>query len=333
MSPPKGLRFADAGEAGYTRRRKGKGFVYLTQDGRTVKSPATIRRLESLALPPAYTDAWYARDARAHLQATGIDARGRKQYRYHPEFRLSRDDEKFGRCGSFGAALPKIRKAVERDMALRDLSKARVVAAVVRLLDVGAIRVGNTAYAKANRSFGATTLRNRHAEVKGARIRLDYVGKSGRRHRIGLEDARLARIVRKCLDLPGQTLFQYEGADGALHPVGSADVNDWIRDATGEHFTAKHFRTWAASVIAFEALALAEGKTKLKPVLELVAEKLGNTPAIARKSYIHPMVIEAITDPPEDAAWALPRATKWLSGAERGLMMFLEANCSTGPQK
>lgn len=329
MTAPKGLRYAEAGGAGYTRKRKGKGFVYLTSDGRPVRSAATIRRLDSLALPPAYVDAWYSKDPRAHLQATGIDARGRKQYRYHPEFRLAREDEKFGRCGRFGEALPKVRKAVERDMERRDLSKERIVAAVVRLLDIGAIRVGNPAYAKANRSFGATTLRNRHADVTGKRIRLDYVGKSGRRHRIGLEDARLARIVRKCLDMPGQTLFQYEGVDGVLHPVGSADVNQWICDVCGERFTAKHFRTWSASVLAFEALALAGGQTRLKPVLDLVAERLGNTPAIARKSYIHPRIIEAITDPPGLQDWRLPRSTRWLSAAERGLIAFLNENCAT----
>lgn len=325
------FRYADSAAPGYTRVRRGTHFVYLDHRGSPVRSPRTIKRLDAVALPPAYVDTWYARDPRAHLQATGVDARGRKQYRYHPDFRLLQEDEKFGRCTVFGEALPAIRKAVERDLARRDLSRERIVAAVVRLLDLGSVRIGNKAYARTNKSFGATTLRNRHAEVKGVRVRLDYVGKSGRRHRIGLEDARLARIVRKCLDLPGHVLFQYEGADGALHPVGSQDVNDWLRENSGAQFTAKHFRTWAASVIAFEELARAKGQTKLKPVLERVAERLGNTPAIARKSYIHPAVITAITEPDEQQIWQLPRATRYLSAAERGFLNFLAAKCSTTP--
>lgn len=325
MTLARSLRYAEPDTPGYTRRRKGKRFVYLTAAGRSVRSAATIRRLDSLALPPAYTDAWYARDPRAHLQATGVDARGRKQYRYHPDFRASREDEKFARCAEFGHVLPKIRRAVDAELTRRTLSKNRVVAAVVRLLDLGCIRVGNSAYARDNRSYGATTLRNRHADVKGRTVHLDYVGKSGRRHRIGIEDGRLAGLVRKCLDMPGQHLFQYEGSDGALHPVGSGDVNQWISTVTGEHFTAKHFRTWAASVIAFEYLVEAQGRTPLKPVLQRVADRLGNTPAISRKSYIHPLVIEAIISPRDNKPWSLPRATKHLSAGERGLIRFLES--------
>lgn len=326
MTRQQALRFADGEAPGYSRRRRGKGFVYLTADGRPVRSAATIRRLDALALPPAYTDAWFSRDPSAHLQATGIDARGRKQYRYHPDFRAAREDEKFARCADFGRALPRIRKAVDAGLARRDLSKDRIIAAVVRLLDVGSIRVGNAAYVRENRSFGATTLRNRHADVKGRRIRLDYVGKSGRRHVIGIEDARLARIVRKCRDMPGQHLFQYEDADGLCHPIGSADVNQWLCEVSGAHYSAKHFRTWTASVIAFEALVQSHGKTPLKPVMETVAARLGNTPAISRKSYVHPLVIEAITDPPETEKWGLPRATRYLSAAERGFLQFLDQN-------
>ncbi len=326
---PKAIKFTDGADPGYTRRRKGQGFIYLTSDGRPLRSAATIRRLDALALPPAYADAWYARDPQAHLQATGIDARGRKQYRYHPDFRASREDEKFARCSGFAEALPAIRKAVEKEMVRRTLSKERVVAAIVRLLDVGSIRVGNTAYARENRSFGATTLRNRHAKVQGKRVRLDYVGKSGKRQTIGLQDARLASIVRRCLDAPGQQLFQYESEDGGFHPVNSGDVNQWLCTVTGEHFTAKHFRTWTASVIAFEALVEAQGRTPLKPVMERVAARLGNTPAISRKSYVHPLVVEAISDPPDDMVWRLPRASKYLTPAERGLTLFLEKACRT----
>ena len=320
-APPR-LRYVEGEEPGYTRRRRGKGWQYLTARGRPVRSAKVIARLQALALPPAYCDAWYARDPAAHLQATGIDARGRKQYRYHPEFRAAREDEKFGGCAAFGRALPAIRRAVERDLARRDLAKPRVVAAVVRLLDRGTVRVGNAAYARQNKSFGATTLRNRHARVSSARVVLDYVGKSGIRHRIGIADARLARVVRRCQDLPGQELFQYVGADGMLHPVSSQDVNDWLRDNGGEGFSAKHFRTWGASVIAFEAQARAGGRTRLKPLLAEVAERLGNTPAVARKSYVHPRIVEAVLDPPE-RDWRLPRASRWLTRAERGLIGFL----------
>ncbi len=320
------LRYVDGEEPGYTRRKSGKGWVYLTSTGKRVSAAPLIARLNSLALPPAYTDAWYARDARAHLQATGIDAAGRKQYRYHPEFRAAREDAKYGRCGEFGEALAKIRKAVERDLARRDLSKDRVVAAVVRMLDIGKVRVGNEAYAQANKSFGATTLRNRHAKVAGEKVILDYVGKSGKRHRLAMTDRRLAALVKRTQDLPGQSLFQYENGDGSLHPVSSSDVNDWLREHGVGDFTAKHFRTWGASAIAYEALANASGAAKLKPILAEVAEKLGNTPAIARKSYVHPEIIDAVLDPPA-WDWTLPRATQWLSRPERGLMAFLNWRC------
>lgn len=320
------LRYVEGTEPGYTRRCKGEGWEYLTPEGRVLRSPRLIARLNAIALPPAYTDAWFARDANAHLQATGYDARGRKQYRYHPAFRSKREDEKFGRCMDFGGILPRIRKAVERDLARRDLSRERIVAAVVRLLDLGKVRVGNESYARSNKSYGATTLRGRHVRVAGARVRLDYVGKSGIRHRIGLEDARLARVVRRCQDLPGQVLFQYQDADGATHPVTSGDVNEWLRANGAEGFTAKHFRTFGASALAFGLLAQAGGRTRLKPLLTEVSARLGNTPAVARKSYIHPAVIEAALDPPE-RDWRLPRANRWLSPAERGLIAFLTERC------
>ncbi len=316
------LRFVEGDEPGYTRKRQGDGFIYLTASGKRITSAKLIERLNAIALPPAYEQAWYARDPHAHLQATGIDARGRKQYRYHADFRSGREEEKFSRCGDFATALPRIRKAVERDLAKRGIGKERVVAAVVRILDMGKVRVGNVAYARENKSFGATTLRNRHAKVARDKVMLDYVGKSGIRHRIGIGDRRLANIVKKCQDLPGQTLFQYEGENGALHPVSSGDVNDWLRDNGGDGFTAKNFRTWGASATAYRILCEAQGKTKLKPLLLEVSTRLGNTPAVARKSYIHPAIIEAVLDPPE-REWKLPRATKWLSAAERGLIDFL----------
>lgn len=324
------LRYVDGSEPGYTRRRRGKGWQYLGANGKPIGSPALIRRLDALALPPAYSDAWYSRDPRAHILATGIDARGRKQYRYHPEFTARRDEAKYDGCALFGETLPKLRAQVERDLRRRDLSRERVVAAIVRLLDLGKVRVGNESYARSNKSFGATTLRNRHAIVGPRTVKLDYVGKSGKEHRITLTDRRLATLVRRCQDLPGQSLFQYLDAEGTRHQVTSQDVNDYLRRNGSDAFTAKHFRTWGASVIAYAALARAKGRIRLKPMLAEVAEKLGNTPAIARKSYVHPAILDAALDP-VDMDWRLPRKTRWLSGEERGFLAFVEARgaCAT----
>ena len=324
------LRYVEGSEPGYTRRRKGKTWQYLTPDGRVLRSARTIARLNAIALPPAYTDAWFARDAQAHLQATGIDARGRKQYRYHPEFRAQCEEAKFTGCLAFGAALPRIRTAVDRDLRRRDLSRDRVIAAVIRLLDMGKVRVGNRAYARHNRSFGATTLRNRHVTIAGARIELDYVGKSGIRHRIAIEDRRLARIIKRCRDEPGQELFQYRDHD-QLRAVTSGDVNDWLRRNAG-NFTAKNFRTWGASTIAFGMLAQAHGQMRITPLLEEVAQRLGNTPAVARKSYVHPALIAATHHPPEGYAWRLPAPSRWHSAEERGLLAFLRKFGATPAQ-
>ena len=318
------MKFRETFEPGFTRRRRGRGWQYLTWNGKPVRSPAIIARLEAVALPPAYAQACYARHADAYLQATGVDAAGRRQYRYHPAFRQSREEAKFAACPRFGLALPAIRAAVERDLALPGVPRERIVAAVVRLLDVAQLRIGNRSYAKANRSHGATTLRNRHARVKGSRIWLDYVGKAGVRHRIHVEDARLARLVRRCQDEPGQTLFQYHDAAGGRHPVTSDDVNAWLKRHGGECFSAKDFRTWGGSVIAYGVLARSGGQVTLKTMLGEVAQRLGNTPAVARRSYVHPALIEAALAR-EPQAWPLPRATRWLSPEERGLLAFLEA--------
>jgi DNA topoisomerase-1 len=322
------LHHVDDRKPGITRRKAGHGWAYSRPDGTRITDRDEIDRLNAVALPPAYEHAWFCADPRGHIQATGIDARGRKQYRYHPDFRAQQDADKYERCAAFGRVLPKLRARVEADLAGRALSRETVVAAVVRLLDLGHIRVGNESYVKANKSFGATTLRNRHAKVSGSRLRLEYVGKSGKKQRLTIEDKRLARLVRRTQDLPGQHLFEYLDAEGQPHPVGSDDVNAYIREATGTEFTAKHFRTWGATLLAFEhILDTAEGgKLGLKPMLEGVAAALGNTPAISRKSYIHPALIEVCRggDAGDLCGLKLPRATRWLSARERALIGFLD---------
>jgi DNA topoisomerase-1 len=322
------LRHSDDSKPGITRKKAGRAWAYHAPDGSRITDRDEIDRLNKIALPPAYTDAWYCPYPNGHIQATGVDARGRKQYRYHADFRAAQEADKYERTAEFGRALPKLRARVEEDLAGRKLARDTVIAAVIRLLDLGKIRVGNETYAKENKSFGATTLRNRHAKVAGAKLRLEYMGKSGKKQRLTIEDRRLASIVRRTQDLPGQHLFEYLDEDGAPHPVGSAEVNDYIRDATGGDFTAKHFRTWGASLLAFEhILATAkDGKLNLKPMLEAVAAALGNTPAISRKSYIHPALIELCRggDADELCALKLPRSTQWLTSHERALVGFLD---------
>ena len=313
---------------GITRKRAGHGWAYFLPSGERITERDEIDRLNKIALPPAYVDAWYCPYPNGHIQATGVDARGRKQYRYHPDFRAQQEADKYERCADFGRALPKLRARVTKDLAGRKLARDTVVAAVVRLLDLGHIRVGNEAYARSNKSFGATTLRNRHVRVKGPKLRLEYVGKSGKKQRLTIEDRRLARIVRQTQDLPGQHLFEYLDEEGRPVPVTSEDVNDYIREATGTDFTAKHFRTWGASLLAFEHIleTAKQGKISLKPMLEAVAAALGNTPAISRKSYIHPALIELCRG--ENAGGLctlkLPRSTQYMTGRERALIGFLD---------
>lgn len=324
------LRFVDRRDPGITRRRHRGRWRYLAADGTPVADAAEIARLDALAVPPAYTDVWFCPDADGHLQAVGMDARGRLQYRYHPNFRAAQEAAKYDRCAAFGRALPAVRRRVEADLARPGLPRDKIVAAVVRLLDEGRLRVGNDAYARANRSYGATTLRSGHARVEGGRVRLRYRGKHGKLHEVALADRALARIVRRCQDLPGQHLFQFEGDDGAPHRIGSADVNAYLRDAMGDDFSAKHFRTWGASVIAYETIRAAGGALTLAALLEPVSAALGNTPAIARKSYVHPALIEAVRSGSAVALAVapLPRATRWLTREERGLIGFLEGQVS-----
>lgn len=324
-SHPSKLVYVDDDLPGIRRRRAGKGWTYYDPKGARITDQAERARLNSIALPPAYVDAWFCPAPNGHILATGTDAKGRKQYRYHPEFRAMREAEKFDGCAAFGNLLPLVRKRVEQDLAMRDLTRERAIASVVRLLDLGAIRVGNENYAKQNKSFGATTLRRRHAEVTGHTLRLRYKGKSGQMRDVTLTDRALARVIRKMEDIPGQNLFQYVDDDGVRQTVGSSDVNGYLCETMGEHFTAKNFRTWHASVLAYELLAHGEGRMTMKDMTQEVSEKLGNTPAITRKSYIHPAVLDLIED---QEVWrggvTVPRATKWLTRNERGLLELLE---------
>lgn len=324
------LCYVDDRIPGITRRKSGRSWAYFDAKGKRITDRDEIDRLNRIALPPAYRDAWFCPSPEGHIQATGWDEKGRKQYRYHADFRAAQEAEKYDRCLDFGRTLPRIRARVAQDLSGRALGKETVVAAVVRLLDLGRVRIGNESYAKANKSFGATTLRNRHARVRGAKLRLEYLGKSGKMQRLTIEDGRLSRLVRRCQELPGQNLFQYIDAEGSARPVTSGDVNDYLREACGVDFTAKHFRTWGASVLAYRALieAGSEG-ISLKKMLEPVAEALGNTPAISRKSYVHPSLLElakagGLRGDCNGSAPRLPRATKYLSSAERGLLAFLE---------
>ena len=318
------LCYVDDSRPGITRKRGGSYWQYFDPRGKRVTDRDEIDRLNAIGLPPAYRDAWFCPDPNGHIQAIGYDDKGRKQYRYHAGFREKREAAKYDRCRDFGKALPKLRKRVEADLRKRTLSRDTVVAAVIRLLDIGRIRVGNEAYAQENKSYGATTLRNRHAKVAGRTVKMRFKGKSGIERTLSITDASLTRIVKRCQDLPGQHLFQYINGDGEAHPVSSTDVNDYIRAATGEDFTAKHFRTWSASAIAFAQICAAgEARIGLNAMLEPVAEALGNTPAISRKSYVHPALIEAVKEAKGGLSLQCPRPTKYLSSAERGLIAFL----------
>lgn len=324
MSAPR-LIHVDDSLPGITRERISNGWRYRDARGKLIRDRAEVGRLNAIALPPAYDDAWFCPAPNGHILATGYDARGRKQYRYHPDFRLAREADKYDRCAAFGHALPLLRARLVDDLNRRTLCSERVVAAVVRLLDLAALRVGNEQYVAANKSFGATTLRQRHARLTGKTLRLSYRAKGGAKKDVTISDRNLTTLVRRLQDLPGQNLFQYEDADG-LCAVASEDVNAYIRGAMGGDFSAKHFRTWTASVEAFAFLHDAPEPPTLKAMLEHVAERLGNTPAIARKAYVHPAMLAAAQERTDFAAAVepLPRATKYLSRYERGFLTYLE---------
>ena len=336
------LQYVSDTVPGIRRARRGTGFSYTGPDGRPLRERSELERIRRLAIPPAYTQVWICPSPRGHVQATGRDARGRKQYRYHAEWRRVRDDYKFDRMLEFGDALPRIRARVQRDLKLASARPGRetVLATVVRLLDTTLVRIGNDEYARSNGSYGLTTLRNRHAQVNGPEITLQFRGKSGVQHRVALEDPRVARVVRRCQAMPGQALFQYADDDGELHGIGSEDVNDYLREASGAEFTAKNFRTWHASVHALALLGELPGerteehtdsdgftRRELNDVLADVAKRLGNTVAVCRKSYVHPRVLEATPDRLRAAGEglaALRRRRGW-SVAERQLIAYLTA--------
>ncbi len=297
------LRYVNDHDPGIRRLSAGKGFRYVGSNGRPVRAADDLGRIRSLAIPPAWTDVWICPHADGHLQATGRDARGRKQYRYHPRWHAVRDETKYHRMIAFARALPGLRARVEHDLALPGLPREKVLAALVRLLETTLIRVGNEEYARQNGSFGLTTMRDRHATFAGDGVRFRFRGKSGVHHAVSISDRRLARIVRRCQDLPGQELFQYLDAEGAPHVVGSDEVNAYLREAMGEEFTAKDFRTWAGTVLAAQALrefeafdSQAQAKRNLVAAIEAVAKRLGNTKTVCRKCYVHPAVVDAYLD-------------------------------------
>jgi DNA topoisomerase-1 len=298
-----GLRYVLDDRPGIRREPDGDGFRYVDAKGEPVDDEATLKRIRSLAIPPAWTDVWICPQANGHLQATGRDARGRKQYRYHPKWREVRDEVKYERMINFGKALPKIRKEVDRALALPGLPREKVLATIVYLLEATMMRIGNDEYARENKSYGLTTLRNRHVKIDGSEVEFRFRGKSGVYHDVKVHDRRLARIIQRTRDLPGQDLFQYLDEDGERHTVGSSDVNDYLRTITGEDYTAKDFRTWSGTVLAamalqeFEAVdSDAQAKKNVVRAIESVAERLGNTPSVCRKCYVHPAVLDAYLD-------------------------------------
>lgn len=298
-----GLEYVTDDEPGIRRRRVGRYFSYIGLDGQPIRDPGLLKQLRSLAIPPTWTEVWICANPNGHIQATARDAKGRKQYRYHPAWREVRDETKFTRMARFALTLPIIRERVDADLSLRGLPKEKVLAAVVRLLETTHIRVGNEEYAQHNDSYGLTTLRDEHAQIERSKIVFEFRGKSGKEHSIDLRDRRLAGIVKRCQDLPGQRLFQYLAEDGECYTLASNDVNAYLREIAGEDFTAKDFRTWAGTVLCAEALAQigpattqTAAKRALVRAIDEVAEELGNTRAVCRKSYIHPVVIDGYLD-------------------------------------
>jgi DNA topoisomerase-1 len=333
-----GLQYVSDDRPGYTRKPLNGEFEYLDTQGKRIRDEQRILRIKRLAIPPAWTDVWICRSPAGHIQATGRDARRRKQYRYHERWRELRDENKFDRLAEFARALPKIRRRVAQDMRLPGLPREKVLATVVRLLERTFIRVGNEEYARENKSFGLTTIKNRHVKVKGDLLRFRFRGKSGRQHEVAITDRRIAKIVSKCQDLPGQDLFQYVSDEGEVRNVTSQDVNDYLREITNENFSAKDFRTWAGTVLAAIALtAQSEFETKkqakanLKTAICAVARLLGNTPAVCRKCYVHPAILEAYLTRTQIAG--LSQAIKTpeninLRAVERAVLKFLRAQNS-----
>lgn len=298
-----GLRYVHDDRPGIRRVPDEEGFRYVDAHGDPVEDEATLKRIRSLAIPPAWTEVWICPQANGHLQATGRDARGRKQYRYHPKWREVRDEVKYERMIKFGKALPQIRKEVDRALGLPGLPREKVLATIVYLLEATMMRIGNDEYARENKSYGLTTLRNRHVKIDGSEVEFRFRGKSGVYHDVKVHDRRLARIIQRSRDLPGQDLFEYLDENGEPHTVNSSDVNDYLREISGEDYTAKDFRTWSGTVLAAIALqefekfdSEAQAKKNVVRAIETVAEKLGNTPSVCRKCYVHPAVLESYMD-------------------------------------
>ncbi len=331
---PRGLVYFSDDAPGIARVRRGNGFAYRRPDGKPLRDAHELARIRQLAIPPAYQQVWICPRADGHLQATGRDARGRKQYRYHALWRSARDETKFDRLIEFGAALPRIRSRVKRDLAApvgQRVERDTVLAAIVRLLDTTLVRIGNDEYARSNGSFGLTTLRSRHVAVRGSELTLRFRGKSGVVHDVALEDARVARVVKRCQSLRGQELFQYLDAAGEQRALGSSDVNDYLRDASGGEFTAKDFRTWHGSVLALQLWCELDPAEIEKPTLAgakrllgEVAARLGNTVAVCRKAYVHPRVLALLSGETVTTLKAATARQAGLSSAERGLIAFLK---------
>jgi DNA topoisomerase-1 len=332
-----GLRYVSDDQPGYTRKAKGDDFEYFDLDKKSISDEQRLLRIRRLAIPPAYTDVWICPTANGHIQATGRDARGRKQYRYHERWREIRDENKYEKMALFGQALPKIRRRVAADLALPGLPRNKVLATVLQLLERTFIRVGNEEYARDNKSFGLTTMQDRHVDVNGPKLKFTFRGKSGIKHEVDIKDRRIARIVAKLQDLPGQDLFQYLNKDGERRDVTSQDVNDYLREITGEEFSAKDFRTWAGTVLAAIALnhvgafeTKKQAKANIKTAVTAVSKMLGNTPAICRKCYVHPAIFEtylsgqAIEGLKQKTADALESDDLDLRSDERAVLKFLQ---------
>ena len=330
-----GLRYVSDSSPGISRLKHGRGYAYAGVNGKILREAAVLRRIKSLVIPPAWTKVWICADPDGHLQATGRDARGRKQYRYHPRWRVIRDASKYTRMLHFGSALPAIRRQIRHDLRLPGLPREKVLAAVVRLLETTLVRVGNEEYARANKSYGLTTLRTRHVRVRGDSLRFRFAGKGGKVHEIGLRDPNLARLVRRCLELPGQELFQFVDESGEAHPVTSTDINEYLRSITGSDFTAKDFRTWAGTLLLARQLPPKNtepapmNKQAILEAVRRVATELRNTPAICRKCYIHPVILQVFENPELLQAWWKAGAgsrRRMLTSEESVLIRFLKSS-------
>ncbi|MNG81283.1 Eukaryotic DNA topoisomerase I, catalytic core [compost metagenome] len=327
---PRTLHYVDDTHPGLTRRLWRGRFIYFDAEGQRVRDADTLARIAALVIPPAYTDVWICADPQGHLQATGRDARGRKQYRYHAEWRELRDQHKYGRMLAFAQTLPKLRSQLQAHLARPGLDREKVMALVVSLLDHTLIRIGNQRYLRDNQSYGLTTLRNRHVKVQGSTIRFQFRGKRGVEHNVTLRDRRLANLLKRCMELPGQSLFQYLDEDGQRHSIGSSEVNQFLQQLTGADFTAKDYRTWAGSSLALSLLRPqawepeSEAKRQVASIVRQVATRLGNTPAVCRRCYIHPAVLEHFL---LGRLGALPRSRtrKGLESEEVALLIFLQA--------